>query len=212
MTMDQATRRTILIIATAFVWLAAGAASVGKFKLAAKAPLVISLGTTPVNVKISIDGQPQEGGAYVETPLKVNMAPGKHKLKISREGFIAHLVSVEGDSGETFRMEDVVLQRNANFNFGSVEVTSEGVNALHVDVDEGADKGETPLTAPDLTTDQAHVLTVFPKWPEKEPRFRCKFAFPNPDDSAEPTVSVHFKFQAGRLKSVTGCEKISKKK
>ncbi len=210
--MDKATRRTTLIFATAFVWLAAGAASVGKFKLAAKAPLVISLGTTPASVKIFIDGQPQFEGAYVETPLKVNMPPGKHKLKISREGFIAHLVSVEGDAGETFRMEDVVLQRNANFNFGSVEITSEGINVLHVEIDEGADKGETPATAPDLTTDQQHVIAVFPKWPEKEPRFRCKFAFPNPDDSAEPTVQVHFKFKGGRIKSVTGCEKINRKK
>lgn len=210
--MNRAQRRTILIFATAFVWLAAGAASVGKFKLAAKPPLVISLATTPANVKIFIDNQPQYEGAYVETPTKVNMAPGKHKLKISREGFIAHLVSVEGDSGETFRMEDVVLQRNANFNFGSVEITSESTQALHVEVDDGIERGETPVTAPDLTTDQQHFIAAFPKWPEKEPRFRCKFAFPNPEDQGEPTVQVHFKVKGGRVKAVTGCEKVNKKK
>jgi hypothetical protein len=210
--MNRTTRRTILILATAFVWLAAGAASVGKFKLAAKPPLVISLGTSPANVRIFIDGQPQFEGNYVATPVKVNMAPGKHKLKISREGFIAHLVSVEGDSGEVFKMEDVVLQRNANFNFGSAEITADVQTGVHVEVDDGAERGETPFVANDLVTDQQHVLSVYPKWPEKDARFRCKFVFPNPEDAGEPTVQINLKVKGGRVRSATGCEKIGKKK
>lgn len=209
MAMNQQTRRTALITATTFVWLAAGVVSVGKFRLAAKPPLVISLGTTPANVRIFIDGDKQYEGAYVETPLKVNMPPGKHKLKISREGFIAHLVSVEGESGEVFRMEDVVLQRNANFNFGSLEVTADAAAPVQVEVDEGLERGETPLTAVDLVTEQPHVLTVYPKWPEKDAKYRCKFAFPNAEDGSEPTYQIQLKMKGGRVRSAAGCEKVT---
>lgn len=208
--MNRTTRRTILIVATAFVWLAAGAASVGRFKLAAKPPLVISLGTKPANVKVHVDGEKQFEGTYVETPVKVTMPPGKHKLKISRDGFIAHLVSVEGDAGEVFKMEDVVLQRNANFSFATVEVAAEAPHPVHVEIDDGLERGDTPFSSGDVTADQAHVLSVFPKWPEREPRFRCKFFVAPGENDTEPTFTIQLKVKGGRVRSATNCEKLGK--
>ncbi len=208
--MNRATRQSLLIAVTAFVWVAALAASVGRFKLAAKPPLVIALGTTPTGIRITVDGEKQFEGNYVETPVKVNMAPGRHKLKISRDGYVAHLVSVEGDSGETFRMDDVVLQRNGNYAFATVELSGQpGDQPVHVEIDDGLARGETPVNFSDLTADQPHVLAVYPKWPDKEPRYRCKFLLPSGTDEESPALTVRLKVHGTKIKA-TNCDKLAK--
>ncbi len=206
--MDQATRRTLLISATVFVWVTAGAASVWRFKLAAKPPLTISLGTSPRSVRITVDGEKQFDGLYVETPVKVSMPPGRHKLKISRDGFIAHLVSVEGDSGETFRMEDVVLQRNGNFAFATIDISTQaGEPPVHVEIDDGLASGDTPLVASELTADQTHILSVYPKWPDKDLRFRCRFTPPAAGDEESPSVHVRLRVRGVKVRA-SNCDKV----
>ena len=205
--MDYKTRRSLLITVTAFVWAAALAASFGRFKLAARPPVTIALATKPPAVKITIDGERQFEGIYTDTPIKLAIPPGRHKLKISRDGYVAHLVTVEADSGETFHMEDVVLQKNANFIFASVDVDgSPGDPAAHVDIDDGLIKGDTPLSTHELIAEGIHNLTVYPNWPDQEVKFRCKFTPEAPDQEGNP-YHIKLKVRAGRVRAV-GCEKV----
>ncbi|MHA0111329.1 PEGA domain-containing protein, partial [Klebsiella pneumoniae] len=60
--------------------------------MAAKATLTISLATKPTNVRVTIDRVKIDGGSYIDTPTKISLNPGRHEIKIARDGYTAHLV------------------------------------------------------------------------------------------------------------------------
>ncbi len=197
--------RNVLMTVTAFVWVAAISASVGRFKLAAKTPLTISLSTQPENVRLHVDGERQFGGAYVATPVKVNLRPGRRKLRISRDGYAPHVVAIEGDAGENFRMDEVVLKKDKPDSFAMVEIIRDGA-AVHVDIDDGLAQGETPFTTADLSGNTTHTLAAYSAWPDKEPVFRCRFKTV-PHRDGEPPQRIKLKSKAGTVRSATGCQK-----
>lgn len=196
--MNQMQKRLVCI--TAGVWALALSASAYKFKLHARGSLKINLTTDPKTVRVSVDGEPTPG--MIDTPQTLTLSGGKHRLKVSREGFIAHLVTVEGDGGETFHMDDVVLQRSGEPPLGQVDVSFSD-NESHYEIDDGLVKGETTASIPLLTVGEAHVLSLFPRWPEKEPKIRCRFLI----SSDQEPHQIKVKLMAGRAK-FQGCERL----
>jgi hypothetical protein len=202
---QQQFRRSVLITLTAFVWAAALSASFGRFKFAARAPIVVNLATRPEAVKVLVDGKKLFEGRYVKTPVKLEIAPGKRRLKIMREGYVAHVVSIEGQAGEEFKMEDVVMARQANAALVDVSVESQGSDQLYVEIDEGLASGQTPLEADDLMAGHEHVLAIYPKWPETEPRIRCRFNPPAQPNGDEYVIKIR---QKGIGVIATGCDRL----
>jgi hypothetical protein len=205
-------RRQALALAAAGVWAAAVITSVGRFKLAARPPMLIALQTEPSAVRLTLDGERLEGGAYVDTPVKLPLNPGQHRLKIARDGYIAHVVSVSGISGKVYNMDSVVLQRHPEAAFTAVEVLPMDLKtpALHVDLDDGLAKGDIPFATNELTADQEHVLSVYPAWPETEPSFRCKFT-PPPSEAGEPH-RIKVGLSANGSVRTQGCERLKREK
>jgi hypothetical protein len=183
--MTSPATKQALILLTFAVWAAAVVVKVNGIKLTARAPVTIQLATKPSSVRVTVDGEKQAGGAYLQTPTSLTTPPGRHRLKISRDGYVAHVMTVEGDPGEAFKMEDIVLQALPEARFVTVEVQVQAALPMYVEIDEGHDAGQAPLTSEDLEEGKPHTLVVYPAWPEREPRFTCKFTPP-----AAPALTV----------------------
>lgn len=205
----RAVRRAALISVTALVWAAAIANTSYRFKLAAKAGIAVSLTTLPEAVLVSVDGERQFNGAYVLTPLKLGIPPGKHKIKIARDGYIAHIVTVEGDSGEQFKMDDVVLQRNPELSFAKVSVDAPEPG-VYIEIDDGLVRGATPLVTDALVLGAEHHVAVFPRGKANvEAKWACRFTPPGELDGSEHAIKLKVK---GDQVRATGCEKMGKGK
>ena len=211
MTEPKKTGRAALAIITALVWAAAFANSTYRFKLSAKAQIGVSLTTKPDAVRLTIDGERQFNGAYAVTPLKIAVPPGRHKLKIFRDGYVAHVVTVEGDSGEQFKMDDVVLQKNPDLTFGHVEISADGPTdgAVYVEVDDGLVRGDLPLQTDELTSFSEHTLAIYPKGRQGEAKLRCRFTPQGNGEGAGHQILL--KFKGDQPRAAAGCDKLSKK-
>ncbi len=201
-------RRAVLITVTVLVWVAAIGNSTYKFRLAAKAAVLVSLTTKPETILVSVDGERQFEGGYVLTPVKLGVPPGKHKIKIARDGYIAHVVTVEGDSGEQFHMDDVVLQKNPDLLFA--KVTVEGPETpVYVEIDDGLVRGDTPLVTTDVTLAADHHLTVYPRGKaDLDVKWKCRFSPQGETEGAEHAIKVRTK---GDQVKAAGCEKVGAK-
>jgi hypothetical protein len=185
--------KNILMIVTALVWVAAIATSVGKFRLAAKAPVSVTLSTKPSSVRVLVNGQKQFDGAYVETPRQLTLAPGKSNIKISREGYISAAFSVDAIGGESINMTDVVLQKNADLQFQPLEVlTPEEDEPVYISLNNGFVTGETPVGTSDPVIGSTYILTAYPNWPDQEGSQRCRVRLPGgkSGDEAESVLKT----------------------
>jgi len=183
---NPSNQKKLLIIVTALVWIAAIATSAGKFKLAAKGPITIELATRPTSVKVTINGEKQFDGMYVETPRQMKIAGGVNRIKISREGYISSLFTVDAVSGETVNMNEVVLQKNQDLKFQSLEISHDDQTApIYVSVANGLLAGETPISTDDAINGSTYIITAFPAWPAREPNVRCRVKMPPRDTNDE---------------------------
>lgn len=198
---------------TALVWAAAlGFALAGRYRLAARAPTEVTLTTWPPAVRISIDGEKQFAGSYVLTPVKLQLAAGRHRLSLSRDGYYAQTSEIEDVTGRKIDMNNVVLQRSTDQIFTPVEIeVAESESPVQVDVDDGFVSGETPLVLDDLLADAPHVLSIRTTVADKSTTiFRCRFTPPAPEPEAPP-FKIRIKV-AGTSYKATGCAKLKTKK
>ena len=204
--MSAAFRKKVLIILTVFVWLAVIFASVGKFKLAAKPPLKIYLKTTPAIIKLAVDGERKFRGRYAKTPVFISVTPGKHRLKVKRRGYVSQIMEVTGMSGDSFKMDSVVLERNDDLTFTPVHVvTDPEMPAMRVSIDDGFYMGEVPVIINDLEADVRHTLTAYPHWPDKSVKFRCRF---NPEFREYDTPYTIILGLRNKRLTAKGCRKL----
>lgn len=203
-TRNRTQTRATLATLTVLVWGTAIANSTYKIKLAAKTQVSVTLTTKPDAVKISLDGERLEDGAYIVTPTKFPLPPGRHKLKIARDGYVAHVITVEKDSGEQFKIDDVVLQKNPDLTFASLTV--DGYDApIYVEIDDGLVRGDTPLATADVTLGTEHTLTVFPRGRENpDVKWKCRFTPKGEADGAEYGIKLRTK---GDLVKAANCDK-----
>lgn len=214
--------KNLLIIVTVLVWIAAIATSAGKFKMAAKAAVNISLVAKPSAVKILINNEKKFDGQYVETPQLIKVPSGKSKVKVSREGYISAVFTVDAAPGETINMNDVVLQKNPDLQFQTLEITTdEDEEPLYTSLNNGFISGETPITTFDAVAGSTYVMTVYPSWPEKEGSTRCRIKIPPAKKPQEDTssflqsdvlqVSVKRSARNAKVLSFKGCDKLKNK-
>jgi hypothetical protein len=197
--------REPLIWITICVWTGVGILGVTRFKFAARlAPITIQLESQPKTIRLSVDNERYGGGAYIDTPIKLQLKAGRHRMKIARDGFVSHIVSIEGQSGDFFRMDNVVLARSPSTPMANVQVVADDDQA-HFDIDDGLVRGVTPSDATEKTADQVHQLTLYPQWPNKDQRQRCRFT-PVVDPSADGApFRLRVRLKNGKFK-VTGCD------
>lgn len=204
----RSTPLKIMQILAAMVWAAVLAASVGRFKLAAKPGLRVILKTEPAPVHIVIDNQKygDKNGRYTLTPITIDLPPGKHRLKIARDGYIAHIVSVEGDSAEVIKMDEVVLERTPGVMLGTIQIGVKGEQPeMFIEIDDGFLVGPTPFAASDLSLETPHTLSVFPAWPDRTQEHRCRFKIQN--QKITDSLLLDISLKGGKL-VVSNCQKV----
>ncbi len=209
--MERSAKHKILTLLNLVVWSGVVIVGSGKIELFAKPSVTVTLTTTPTHVRLGINGKKHEMGQYLETPLSVAVSPGKSKIKISREGFVTHIITVEGSSGETLTLDNVTLQPLQSAKFTSVEVQSgaEGMR-YYGDIDDGIGRGELPLKIKDLQAEVPHILTIYPEWPKRLPRLRCRFTPPESLDPEAPYL-IDVKIRQDKLRA-NGCSNLKEKK
>ena len=181
-----------------------------KVDLAARAPYVISIKTIPDVVRIKVDHKKWELGKFIKTPITLEVAPGRRKVKISRPGYVAQIMNVEGDAGDRIRMEDIVLEQSPDMEFKPVSITSgDKGKTFHYQLDRGLYEGEIPTRLEDLDPSATHRLVIYPAWPEKEPQFACRFKLDDPELELKEIKVRLTKNGDIRFK---GCRKVRKKK
>lgn len=171
---DRLGRRPWLTGATTLVWMLATFVSFVRYRLAAQSHVTLVISTTPQAIRLNLNGEKFANGAYVETPLKVPVSPGKTRVKIFRDGYVPHLVSVEGESGDIFRMDGIFLQKNPDMVFSRLSIQSlppEG--GMFAEIDDGFARGEIPFVVNDLSPSKPHSLIVYPNWPDKSGSQKC---------------------------------------
>ncbi len=214
-------QKNLLIIVTVLVWVAAIATSAGKFKLAAKGPITIELATRPTSVKITINGEKQFDGMYVETPKQMKIAGGINRIKISREGYISNLFTVDAVSGETVNMNEVVLQKNPELLFQPLEVAhDEQGEPIYISVANGLMAGETPMLTEDAIRGSTYIVTAYPAWPARDPNVRCRIKMPGNEDENDVQdtakmspyrVTIKRSRRAPQQLVFKGCDKLKQK-
>ena len=169
----------------------------------ARTSATLNIETEPMRVRITIDSDKAEGGAYIDTPTQITLHPGRHKLKIARDGFVTQQLTIDAESGDALNLDDIMLVRMAGVALGSAEITSEDT-PLNCEIDDGFVRGITPMTAPDLQAGQVHQVTCFPKWPGHEGAVKCKFTPTVTGDIA--VTHLKLKNKNGKLK-ISGCDR-----
>ena len=201
--MKRRTRRLTIISITACVWTAVIFVGSSKQQLLARASATLNIETEPMSVRITVDSDKAESGAYIDTPTQIMLHPGRHKLKISRDGFVTQQLTIDAEAGDALNMDDIMLVRIAGTPLASAEITSDDV-PLNCDIDDGFARGVTPMTAPDLLAGQPHQLTCFPKWPGREGAVKCKFTPTMIGDIA--VAHLKLKNKNGKFK-ISGCDR-----
>ena len=192
--------------ATIIVWMLAISLSLVRYRLAAQSPVTLVIATTPETIRLTINGEKYADGAYIETPINVPVSPGKTRVKIYRDGYVPHLVSVEGESGDVFRMEGVFLQKNPDMDFTRLAIqSSASEKGLFAEIDDGFARGELPLVVNDLSPTKPHSLTLYPNWPDKSGSQRCRIPSRQLAKVEEPLV-IKVRQNKKRRINFQGCQ------
>ncbi|MBF0441096.1 MAG: serine/threonine protein kinase [Oligoflexales bacterium] len=110
----------------------------------------------PKNVQLELDDVELKGGAFSITPLVLNVPPGKHKLVISRPGYESKTFKFQGNAGDRLR-NTVYLDRDEEIEVLTIRIMSD--KKLEIDIDNGFQRGITPMLAKEITLDENHSLS-----------------------------------------------------
>lgn len=206
-------KQKILIAITATVWTLALVIQSQKINPLSKTDLNISLKTLPNTVRITIDKDAFNLGDYVDTPVIIPVKPGRHKIKIARDGFTFQTLIAEGAAGDYVTFNDIELQRRPGIDFRPIEIVGDSLSSPYfVEVDQGLARGFTPLTSSDIPAAGTHIVEVFPQWPQKNGRGRCSYTTSNTQKMNTPQnpVRIEIKRQGTKLK-LMGCDTFKQK-
>lgn len=177
---------------TALLFVALIAISLGVFLAkrpftAAEMPMTLYLKTTPASVKLNIDGQDLGDANYQQTPIKLTVPPGQHKLRILRQGYLPEVIEFEGAAGSVFREDRVTLRRSPRGNLASVRVAVIPVHArIPLTIDDGFIEAEAPLLISDLEGGKSHTIIFYPNGERRKGAgYRCSIV---PQAGAAPAI------------------------
>lgn len=154
---------------------------------AAELPMTLYLKTQPQAVRLNVDGQDIDGHAYQQTPTKLTMPPGQHRLRILRQGYLPEVIDFEGASGSVFREDRVTLRKSARSNWVPLRISVVPVHVrIPVTVNDGFVEGDAPLVVGDLEAGRSHTIIFFPNGDRRKGAgYRCNVS---PQLGSQPTA------------------------
>jgi serine/threonine protein kinase len=109
----------------------------------------LDLQTSPSNVSLMLNGKQVNDGMYVDTPLTLDLPPGKYELVVERPGYLPETVNFQGSAGEKLKPAPIYMKKDPAADLVSLRITSDA--KMYVNVQEGLEKGFSPLVVPNLT-------------------------------------------------------------
>lgn len=135
--------------------------------------LQLRLDTTPSTVKISINGRKYQNGQYLQTPLTLKSKPGRHIVKIFRQGYKVRKFEYQGRKGQLI---EKTLVLDSATHFSPVRIVSSNKHKKYLlDVNSGFFRGNSPALIPDLAFNKRHTVKVLPKGRSRKSSFTCSF-------------------------------------
>ena len=187
--MNRNLRFRILTLLTASVWTAAIANMFMHNRLSAKGAVSVQLATEPKIVKILVKGDKTQPVSYVETPTTFSLAPGRRKIRIIRDGYRTHEMTIEGDAGYHINMGQIVLEPDPDLSFAKLELRMEGGSAYYY-INNGLVRGEQNASINDLVVGQEYVLTVALSNETLTPRTRCRLLLKDSHSEIPHVVTI----------------------
>jgi hypothetical protein len=196
-----------LVSANLLVWTLLLVASLGKLELLARSGIPVELRTNPSAVKVLIDGLPINKDQYVQTPAKIYLNAGEHKLAIKRLGYVSYITTVVVQSGVALALEEIVLEPKNSDRHGKVHIEALGFDdaTVNADVNSGFWIGSLPLTIDDLQVDIPHHLTFSSSESQLKRTVSCSFVLTEANIK-EPLKLKLIKVNPSKLKLVN-CSK-----
>jgi hypothetical protein len=192
------------------IWVLAVVTALLKITFSGSQLVTVSLVSDPKIVRININGLPYQNAQYLETPLSLEVKPGKIKLKIMREGYQNYVTNLEKSEGENVTLSEVRLIPKEGTQFASIEVTGDRISKpYYVEINRGLFRGETPMVADNFPRNGKHILEVFPQGPGTKPRTRCTFALGEQSSKGSPgadKIKIRISMQPDGTYHFTGCQ------
>jgi serine/threonine protein kinase len=146
-------------------------------------PPTLTIRTSPSRVKVSIDNKPIKNNNYIvastKYPLRLNIKPGRHRLKVSREGYRSYQYVFSAANGDAINKQDIILKDRSRPARVMIRVKPK-TESVKIDINRGyyvatvGPKGKSVVT-PDLHHKRSYKMKVYPNTPSKTGAFYCKF-------------------------------------
>ena len=199
-------KHLLLVVANALIWTVNGLIQTKKIVLPARGGVPAVVNASPTRVQVRVDGNATQDGAFLQTPTQIRIAPGQHKITISRPGYITQTFSVVVNMGDSPRF-DATLEQSSDVHH-TFEVTSDddGLEGqIQAAVDGGLAAGPLPLSLDDIVNGK-HTLEIRSDSPEilKHP-FTCSFELNSP----VPVGAQVIVGRLGKKLKISGCKKMA---
>lgn len=158
---------------TVAVWTAAISNLALHKRFASKSSVRIQLTTEPRSVRILVKGEKTIPTGHIETPTTLNLTPGRRRIRIARDGYRAHDMTIEGEAGDQINLGQIVLERDPALNLGKLAIRIEG-GSVWYELNDGLVNGDQNLELDDLVIGTEHVLSVALVNEPGAPRQRCR--------------------------------------
>ena len=146
-------------------------------------PPVLVLRTSPARVKVSLDKRALNKGRYLtattQNPIKLTLTPGKHRLKVTREGYRPYTFIFNAEKGQVITKTDIILKDRLRPARVMIEMDP-ATQPIKIDINNGfyqatlKPKQKTMVT-PDLHYKRNYSMRVYPDINSRKNSFVCKF-------------------------------------
>jgi hypothetical protein len=186
----------------------------GTLALFAKKGELVRIETTPPRTRLSVNGTLWRGpgiiNGWIQSPARIYLIPGQHKITLERPGYIPHsfkALVTEGDS-EMLLNSDLEISPDAN-NTVEISVLDQELKESTFILDQGLEVTQPPLLAQDVTPG-VHILEVRLAGEEnlRSKPFLCTFNIPS---GGNITYKISASLKNGRVQ-VSNCQRLRKLK
>lgn len=210
--MSPIKKNLLLLCCNLAVWAVNAFTYSGGITLFAKKGIPVVIETTPPRTRLSVNGAIWRGtgitNGWVQSPARINLIPGQHKITLERPGYIPHSFKVlvtEGDSEMRLNSElEISTEANSSV---EIDVTDQDLQNSTFILDQGLEITAPPLMAHDLTPGM-HILEIRQSGTDnsKLKPFLCTFSIPA---TGNQTYKITVSTKSGRIHA-TNCLRLKK--
>ena len=212
--MNPVQKNSLLLFCNVVVWTLNFMTFSGTLTLFAKKGEPVLIETTPSRTRLSVNGTLWRGPAivngWVQSPARIYLIPGQHKITLERPGYVPHSFKVMVTDGESEMQLNSQLEILPDAN-NTVEISAvdQELQTATFILDQGLEVTSPPLLAHDITPG-VHILEIRLGSEEnsRSKPFLCTFTIPS---SGNNTYKIVASVKSGRIQA-SNCQRLRKLK